>query len=240
MERPKFVTDEVYHLYNRGTEKRRVFIDKKDHWRFIHDMFEFNDIEPAINLTYRFSNPANKPTPTFSKPRKLLIEILSFCLMPNHYHFLVRQKRDKGVTEFMRKLGTGYTNYFNQKYQRVGALFQGKFKAIHVDKQAHLLYLPHYIHLNPLDLYMPEWRSKKIRNVNKALQFLETYRWSSYLDFINKQNIPSVTQRDFLYQIYGSPTSLNYKREIKEWLGSFNLEGISDITLENSKEVGLP
>ena len=145
--------------------------------------------------------------------------------MPNHYHFMLRQIVDGGITEFMRKIGTGYTNYFNLKNKRVGALFQGKFKAVHIEKEAHLLYLPHYIHLNPLDLGFPEWREQKIKNVSKALQFLKTYRWSSYLDYINIKNFPSI--------LYRSPTSImNYEKDIKEWLEDFDFESIRDISID--------
>ena len=145
---------------------------------------------------------------------------------------MLRQKIDGGVTEFMRKFGAGYTNYFNVKYDRVGHLFQGKFKAVHITKQSHLLYLPHYIHLNPLDMKMGEWRDKKIRSVPSALKFLESYRWSSYRDFIGKKNFPSVTQRDFLLKIYGSPTLIDYRKDLKEWLEDFDLSSIEDIALE--------
>lgn len=237
MPRPKFITNEIYHIYNRGVEKRCVFPEKRDFQRFIHDMFEFNDSESSTNVAYRFFNSVRDVIA--AKPRKLLVEILCFCLMPNHYHFLLRQRRDGGVTEFMRKMGTGYTNYFNQRYQRAGVLFQGKFKAVHVRKHSHLLYLPHYIHLNPLDLHFPEWRHAKIKNIEAALKFLEAYHWSSYLDFINKKNVPSVTQRDFLFQIYGSPTSINYAKEMREWLNNFDLEDVHEVILEKSMEVRL-
>lgn len=146
---------------------------------------------------------------------------------------MLRQKVDGGITEFMRKIGTGYTNYFNLKNKRVGVLFQGKFKAVHIEKEAHLLYLPHYIHLNPLDLAFPEWREQKIKSVSKALQFLKTYQWSSYLDYINIKNFPSITQRDFLTAIYRSPTSImNYEKDIKEWLEDFDFESVRDISID--------
>lgn len=238
MQRPTFENDGIYHVYNRGVEKRTVFIKEKDYFRFIHDMYEFNDVNPALNLGFHFDNYGTKLVKSdftsFRKPRKPLVEILCFCLMPNHYHFMLRQLVDGGITEFMRKIGTGYTNYFNTKRQRVGPLFQGKFKAVHVTKEAHLTYLPHYIHLNPLDLKMPEWREQKIRSPKQALKFLESYRWSSYLDYIGKKNYPSVIQPDFLLtNYYRSPTSLvNYRKEIEDWLADFDLMELQDITIE--------
>ena len=178
--RPQFATGEIYHIFNRGVEKRHIFSNQSDYFRFIHDMFEFNDENPAINLGYYFDSYGKRPfagnlaKSDFAKlqmPRKMLVEIFCFCLMPNHYHFIIRQLADNGITEFMRKIGTGYTNYFNTKYQRVGPLFQGKFKAVHIFNQAHLLYLPHYIHLNPLDTSFPEWREKKYQMSERRCNF---------------------------------------------------------------------
>lgn len=238
MERPQFVTDEIYHVYCRGVEKRRIFMNDKDYFRAIHDLFEFNDTAPAQTLYHHLTYEVGlhkfeeRLWKLERKPRKLLVEILCFCLMPNHYHFLLKQLRDGGITEFMRKFGTGYTNYFNKKYDRVGPLFQGRFKAVHVTEQRHLLYLPHYIHLNPLDTYMPEWREKKIKNVAKALKFLESYRWSSYPDYIGKKNFPSVTQRKFIQEIYGSADPKRHLSDMKEWLNELDIASIQGVILE--------
>jgi putative transposase len=122
--------------------------------------------------------------------------------MPNHFHLLLRQKKESGITEFMRKIGTGYTNYFNQKYARSGVLFQGKFKAVLIEKEAHLAYIPHYIHTNPLDLVNSEWRQNGFSDLNEAVNFLEEYRWSSLSDYLNKKNFPSITQRNFLLNFF--------------------------------------
>jgi len=140
------------------------------------------------------------------EPRKLLVEILVFCLMPNHFHLMVKQKVNGGITLFMRKLGTGYTNYFNQKYKRVGPLFQGKYKIVHLYQDAHFLYLPYYIHLNPLELIIPEWKEQGIKNIKKAIKFLEKYRWSSF-SIILVIKIFLLLLRDSFY--------LNYSMELK-------------------------
>lgn len=231
MQKPSFVNDAIYHIYNRGVEKRNIFGDDKDRFRFVHDLFEFNDTKPALNLNYYFGKQSMEVEPQYTrKPRKLLVEILAFCLMPNHYHLLLRQKLENGIITFMQKLGTGYTMYFNQKYERVGSLFQGRFKAVLVNKDAHLLYLPHYIHLNPLDSAMPDWREKEIINHKKAMKFLENYRWSSFQDYIGIKNFPSVTQRDFILKLFGGRGS--YKTAIKDYLGEFELETIRDLIIE--------
>lgn len=230
MIRPQFVTGEIYHIYNRGVEKRSIVQNDKDRFRFIHDMFAFNDEAPTLNAGYHHTT---KTAP--HRSRKLLVEILCFCIMPNHYHFLIKQKVDNGITLFMRKFGTGYTNYFNKKYRRVGPLFQGKFKAVLVKQEPHLLYLPHYIHLNPLDLITPKWRTQQIPNPRKALKFLESYRWSSYLDYINISNFPSLTSRNPILKYYGLSTqsTTTYHNELKEWLYNITLAPIDDILIEN-------
>ncbi len=218
MNRRNITTGEIFHVINRGVDKRDIFLDNQDYFRFIHDLFEFNDVNPVLNVGY-FLNRIN-PTQSIDfvnqyikrKPRKLIIEILAFCLMPNHFHLLVKQKEDNGITKFMRKLGVGYANYFNQKYKRTGTLFQGRYRSVSVTQDAHFIYLPYYIHFNPLDLTMPEWRIGEIKNRQKAMGFLESYRWSSHLDYIGKKNFPSVTQREFLFKIFRGPE--NYKKEV--------------------------
>ena len=229
MERPQFITDNIYHVFNRSVERRKIFLDNKDHLRFIHDLFEFNDSAPAANTTRNFYKVISENRPRIPrKPREKLVDILSYSLMPNHYHLMLRQYVDGGITEFMRKLGTGYTNYFNLRYKRIGPLFQGKFKAVHLIREAHFQYLPHYIHLNPLDLLMPEWRVKRIRDTKKALRFLDGYRWSSYLDLTGrKQNFPSLLTMDVFAKLIGSPTS--YQSHLIEWIQDMDLVALQDV-----------
>jgi len=228
MKRPIIATNEIYHIYNRGVEKRKIFLDDEDRFRFIHDLFEFNDINPVPNLTYYFKSQFKEVgLPKIERePRKLLVEILAFCLMPNHFHLMVKQKIDGGITLFMRKLGTGYVNYFNQKYKRVGPLFQGKYKIVHLCQDAHFLYLPYYIHLNPLELVIPEWKEKGTKDIKKVMRFLEQYRWSSFPDYIDHKNFPSVTQRNFLLKLFDGPE--NYRKDTIKWIGDTNIDGDED------------
>jgi len=241
MRKPEFINNQIYHIYNRGVEKRDIFSDDKDRFRFIHDLFEFNDEKPAENLYYKNQTLQSyevEPrkilrkirSPRKVEPRKLLVEILVFCLMPNHYHLLLRQRKENGIVKFMHKLGTGYTMYFNQRYERTGALFQGRFKAVLVHREEHFIHLPYYIHLNPLDLIENRWKERKIRNYQKAIQFLESYRWSSYLDYTGKKNFPSVTQRDFLLRFLGEGDQL--KKNTENWLRETQLKRIKGLLLE--------
>lgn len=223
MKRPIFINNQIYHIYNRGVEKREIFGNDDDRFRFIHDLFEFNDCNPAFHTTYYFNKrkivevePLQFKKKAQKSPRKLLVEIMAFCLMPNHYHLLIRQLADNGIVNFMKKIGTGYTLYFNTKYKRVGSLFQGRFKANLIDQESQFIHIPHYIHLNPLKIVEPYWKEGVISDYEKNIQFIENYRWSSFLDYIGKKNFPSVTQREFLLNFFNGQQ--NYKKETCNWL----------------------
>lgn len=230
MEQVIFANDYIYHIYNRGVEKRDIFLKERDYLRFILNLYEFNDVAPALNFGYQFNHAPIEVRLQY-KRKKILVEILAFCLMPNHYHLLIRQKIDGGITTFMRKLGTGYTNYFNLKNARVGALFQGKFKAILIEKEKHLTHLPQYIHLNPLDIKVPEWRTGKVKDVRKALKFLKNYRWSSLLDYLGTKNFSTVTEREFLNEYVGTPKQC--LDHMQEWISSANFDLIQDVSIES-------
>ena len=157
----------ICHVMNRGVDKRNIFMQQEDYFRFIHDLFEFNDTAPANNLTYFFSKSSKDIAKPYidKKPRKLLVEILAFCLMPNHYHLLLKPRFDDGIAKFMKKLNMGYAKYFNEKYRRSGALFQGRYKSVTVSNEAHFIYLPYYIHLNPLDHMRSIMKIAKLRKI---------------------------------------------------------------------------
>ena len=196
---------ELYHVLNRGVDKRAVVLDDEDRVRFLHDLFVFNDREPALN----FDLPARRDQ---TVSRKLLVLLHAFCLMDNHYHLLLSEAQEKGIPLFIQKLNMGYAKYFNKKYERSGVLWQGPSKKILIKRDAHFLYLPYYIHLNPLDYSHPEWRQGGVKEPEKALRYLREYRWSSHLDYLGEKNFPSLTEREFLASIIG--TRERYKKEI--------------------------
>jgi putative transposase len=235
LRKDNLVQGEIYHIYNRGVDKRDIFMDDEDRIRFIHDLFEFNDSNPAPNLNDILSSKKLKylevGLPEIKRePRKVLVEILVFCMMDNHYHLIIRQKAENGITEFMRKIGTGYTNYFNQKYNRTGALFQGKFKSVCIKSDAHFFYLPIYVHLNPLDFKFHGWREKKIKNYKEAIEFLDSYRWSSYMDYTRQKNFPSLIKKDFILSRIGDEKK--FKKEMIDWLKNFDESQILGVNLE--------
>jgi len=232
MQKPPFVENQIYHIYNRGVEKRKIFLDKQDYLRFIYGLFMFNDKEAVINTSYYFNPKSMQVEPQHikkeRKPRKLLVEILIFTLMPNHFHLVLKQKRENGIVKFMQKLGTGYTMYFNKKYKRVGGLFQGRFKAVLISKEAHFIHLPFYIHTNPLDLI--HYRGST--SIMEKVRFLENYKWSSFPDYIGKKNFPSVTSREFFLEFFGGPEE--YRKATINWLKEKeeNIEKIKEVKLD--------
>ena len=140
----KFVIGEFYHIYNRGVDKRVIFSDSNDMERWLESVVDFNSIE-TIGSIYENNFLKNKEGVIVSEK---LVSIVAYCFNDNHYHFLLEQMVDDGIEKFMHRLGTGYAKYFNNKNKRTGSLFQGKFKAKHVDSNEYLLYLSVYINLN--------------------------------------------------------------------------------------------
>lgn len=132
---------EYYHIYNRGVDKRTIFQDQQDLSRFYQSIEEFNHTEPIGSI---FLNSFNKKR----KNSKKLVEIICYCLNPNHYHFVLRQLVENGISEFMKRLSGGYTQYFNNKHERNGSLFQGRFKSNHIDSDSYLLHVSAYVNLN--------------------------------------------------------------------------------------------
>lgn len=212
--RPQFTEAQFYHIYNRGVEKRDIFTEKSDYFRMIHDLFELNDLDAAINLQYFFDPKSMEVEPRYiqteRKSRKILVKIHAFVLMPNHYHLLLEQILPGGIVKFMQKLGTAYTMYFNKKYTRVGPLYQGAFKAVHIKQDAHFTHIPFYIHANPLSLIYGGSTSID------TMTFLKEYRWSSFPDYVGIKNFPSITSRDLLLEYFGSEKE--YEESTRKWL----------------------
>jgi putative transposase len=191
-----FAVGEIYHIYNRGVEKRDIFLDDGDYRRFIYILSHFNT-KKSNQHTHRHTGRG--PTSTsmnVDHEREPLVEILNWCLMPNHYHLCVQELVPGGIVKFLQKTMTGYTMYFNTKYQRSGVLFQGKTKSRHVDSDAYLRYLQYYIDYNPLDLFMPKWKENGISDKQKALEFLREYRWHKKGDY--EHYVDSIGGADFL------------------------------------------
>ncbi|MCX6756529.1 MAG: transposase [Candidatus Nomurabacteria bacterium] len=197
-----FITGEYYHLYNRGVDKRDIFKTERDFERFILLLYISNS---SSEKTPRLDNLINHSHKSFDEIMILdkgepLVSIGAWCLMTNHFHILVRQEVDGGITKFMRKLGVGYSMFFNIKYQRQGALFGGPFKSkcIKTDDN-YMRQLFGYIHINPLDIEFSGWNNSENHkqelfllqgnSQNEMKKFLDSYRYSSYLDYVGQGRI---------------------------------------------------
>lgn len=228
----QFFNNEIYHIVLRGVDENLVFKDIDDYYRGIFSIFEFNTANPVTIREQRkiraqikeVNRGKTSVTEGFVDKRDKLVEVLFFSFMPNHIHLLLKQLRNKGVTDFMRKVGTGYAGYFNRKYNRKGHLFQNKFFSVWVDNDEQLKTLFVYIHINPISLVEPKWKEVGISNQEEVIKFLKNYKWSSYSDYIGKKNFPSVSDREFILKIMGREWGcrdfvenwVRYKGEIKE------------------------
>ncbi len=199
MRRTIFAEGEIYHIYNRGADKREVFADDRDKGRFVYDLERMNCAAAVLHSGYFFAHP--RPACSDGSRRtenggQKLVDILAFALMPNHFHLLLMQRSKGGIAAFMQKLGTAYTMFFNKKYQRTGVLFQGVFKCVRIKEEGHFEGIPFYIHANPLKL-MPPFPS-----VDLEMEFLREYKWSSFQDYAGRDNFPAITNRKLLEEFF--------------------------------------
>lgn len=180
----KFSFGEFYHIYNRGTEKRQVFLNNKDRDRFVALLYLCNWKGHFKFRDFMKANPADF-FDEIDKDDSPLVSIGAYCLMPNHFHLLLKEVVDGGVSRFMHKLATAYTMYFNMRNKRNGVLFQGRFKAEHLDSDTYLKYIFSYIHLNPIKLIDKNWKEEGIKDFEKAKKYLDSYEYSSYADYMD-------------------------------------------------------
>lgn len=225
--------NEIYHIVTRGIDERLIFLKKADYHRAVCNLFEFNDVNP-VHWRYRHYNAPHRETRPREvvfddREREKLVEILSFCLMPNHIHLLLRQLCEGGISSFMKKLNGGYATYFNKKYERTGYLFESRFKAVHIktDRQLRIVFV--YIHTNPVALIDFKWKKGGIKDTKKVIEFIENYKWSSYLDYLGKENFPSVTQRDLFDKMMSRD---RWRKFVSDWVEFKGLDGFGDVSLE--------
>lgn len=181
-----FSIDEYYHVYSRGVDKRKIFLDKEDEERFLRLLYITNSLKSV-----RFTEFNGLPYSLIERGEQLTA-VGAYCLMPNHFHLLLRETDEHGISSFMGKLLTSYSMYFNKKYDRTGGLFESTFRAEHVNSDNYLKYLFAYIHLNPIKLIDPEWKEKGIANKKRAKEYLSTYEKSSYIEYIGNKREESL------------------------------------------------
>jgi putative transposase len=208
----KLVSGEYYHIYNRGNSKQKIFLDQEDYFRFMGLLYACNQKD---NL--KVGNLNKGQTLYDIERNESLVDIGAYCLMPNHFHLLLTQSEDKNISNFMQKLSTSYSMYFNKKYNRTGGLFEGKFKSQYVNEDRYLKYLFSYIHLNPVKLIQKDWKEKGIENKKEAINFLNQYHYSSYLDFLGEKRVQNKILNIKAFPNYFSNKE-SFLDEIFEWL----------------------
>lgn len=189
-----YIENGFYHVYNRGVEKRTIFLEEQDYKVFLSYLKIY--LTPKEESIKDILNIKDHNSRNFESKNKIIteiytlnnffdkIELISYVLMPNHFHLELKQKNKKEIESFMRSLVTKYSKYFNKKYGRIGPLFQGRYKAVLIQNTEYLLYLSKYIHLNPIELLING-------------QLLTDYPWSSYPTYLEKLNI-SWLKTDFI------------------------------------------
>ena len=211
MARPfNFAEDEYYHLYNRGTDRREIFSNEADYRRFKSLLFITNSKKP-VDLGQHGSSFARVVEINRGEP---LTAIGAYCLMPNHFHILVREVTSGGISKFMQKLTTGYTMYFNLLNKRTGTLFEGTFKAEHVDGDEYLKYLFAYIHLNPAKLIDPQWRESGMRK--EIEDFTKKFPHSSYQDYLGERIESAILTKPQFPEYFLNADE--FEKEMTEWL----------------------
>lgn len=195
---PSFANNNYYHIYNRGVEKRNIFNGKRDYQQFLLGMnfYRKTPLPAKLSDFKRGIEKAKKIEDQID-----LVEIYSYCLMPNHFHLLLKQNIDSGITHFIRKFANSYTRYFNTKYDRIGPLFQGTFKAKLIDNDEYLLQVSKYIHRNPL----------KLSN-NK----LHSYPYSSYGNYLSQDKHPFCNTEFILSYFSKTIPNLSYQSFVEE------------------------
>lgn len=206
-----FAHGEFYHIYNRGNSKQVIFRDAYDYQHFLKLLYIANDVD-----NFKFRDTSD--TKTFDYVRdEQLVAIGTYCLMPNHFHILMTQHTDNGISKFMQKVATGYSMYFNAKYERTGGLFEGRFKARHAYSDNYLKYLFSYIHLNPVKLIDPTWKEEGIKNFAESYDYASNYQYSSLSDYLGNVRSETVILDTQPFPEYFVSRN-DIKKELFEWL----------------------
>jgi len=217
-----YVKDAYYHVYNRGVEKRKIFEDDQDYKVFLNYLKSYLLSPPdpkTLKTDFTLKGSTFKGIPRQLKNYSGEIELVAYCLMPNHFHFLISQKTESSMKKFIQSLATRYSVYFNKKHNRVGALFQGIYKAAIISEEAYLLHLSRYIHLNPL-----EYSSNIAEAYSSYADYLgiRKTKWIKpdiILSFFSQKTLP------FLHKINSYKVFVeNYQEESKKILGNLTLE----------------
>ena len=233
----QFIKNNFYHIYNRGVEKRSIFQCDNDKWRFLQGLFLFNDEKGTSNLLWQLEKKRGAVTFGVLKKfvanqgdkRDFLVNIVADCLMPNHFHLILEETKENGISRFMQRLGVGYTKYFNRKYDRVGSLFQGPFKAVPIENDNYLQYLLVYINvINPAEL-VEHSSENPVERLKNSIEFAENYPWSTHQEYLGTRK-SLLINKSLPGKFFANPE--DYKKFADGILENRNFDLISRLTLE--------
>lgn len=215
-----YIENGYYHIYNRGVEKRTIFVDTQDYKIFLNYLKVYLQPQEKSMKVVSIGNTSFKAVERSLKNFHQEVALLAYCLMPNHFHLLVKQKAPRSIESFMRALGTKYSGYFNKKHQRVGPLFQGPYKAALIENDEYLLHLSRYIHLNP-------YKDSPLASTNMYSSYPD-YLEKRQTSWLNTQPILSFFQSTKKTSLKGISSYQNfvedYHRESKQLLGELALD----------------
>lgn len=210
-----FTENEYYHIYDRGVEKRKIFLNTKDYNRFVALLYIMNQ-DASFRMDNFLQNNQNNLHNIFAEEKeKTLVSILSYCLMPNHFHLILYEHTEGGISKFMGKLLTAYSMYFNTKYERSGPLLTRPFRSEHISNESQYMYIFSYVHLNPLSIIDKTWKEGGVKNRKETREFIEKYQFSSYQDFLeNNRQESSIIDFSFIPE-YIKDMELNFETQEK-------------------------
>lgn len=216
-----------YHIYNCGVEKRDIFLSNTDYIRFL-DVISYYKFDQKLPFTqFQRLDKEGKFLYANFNPKgweSLRIRLISYCLMPNHFHFLLKPVKENGITQFISDISNSYTRYFNIKNERIGSLLQGTFKSKEISAEPSLLQVSRYIHLNPIV-------STKT-NPNNSLRKPENYPFSSYKEWIMPKGSNLVDQEEILIWIRPAGGREDYKKFVESEMEKTIEAGIEDLVFE--------
>ena len=217
----QFSIGAIYHVINRGVNRAAIFSSAQDYSRFILGLELFNSNEHINIWQALFRGGAGTDLAQLLKDSRLkkrapIVELMAFVLMPNHYHLVIREVAEDGISLFMKKLG-GYSLYYNKRHDRVGPLFQSRYKALEQMGNIQLSNLFAYVHTNPVELIEPGWKDEfKVRNPQKTIEYLNQYPWSSYQDYLGTGRYKYTTNRSFFLKYFSNKNGC--KRNVEDWI----------------------
>lgn len=204
--RKPFEVGEWYHCYNRGVDRRRVFQSPRDYQRFLQALYLSNSAR-AIHQNDVGSLPHES---IFTQQRgDPLVSIAAYCLMPNHFHVVMQEIIEGGITSFMQKVGTAYTMYFNIRNERTGNLFLKPFRARHITHDAYFMHIPNYVHFNPAELFEPQWKKGIIQeDIVQLEKRICAFAYSSAGDFFGIPGVESAILDRTTRELFDTSSSL--------------------------------